>query len=356
MRRPIRVLLLLLLLLGTSLLAETSIIGVLAKRGEAKVHERWNATARYLESRLPGHTFLILPLSFNELSGAVEREEVDFVLTNSAYYVELEAAYGATRIATLVNLLADGRRDTRFGGVIFTRSDHPSVHALADLEGKRLMAVDPLSFGGWHMAWRELEKAKVHPGEVLFGGTHDRVVEAVLAGEADGGTVRSDTLERMAKEGKINLSRIRVLPAVPCPGFPLLCSTTLYPEWPFATLKHTSPTLAKEVAIALFQMTADQPAARNAQIAGWTIPLDYQPVHACLRELGLGPYSVRHHISLQQVIARYRGWIAAGATLLLLALATALYVLRLNRKLVHHQRDRRRSPNGKSTSPGSNDR
>jgi two-component system sensor histidine kinase/response regulator len=37
------------------------------------------------------------------------------------------------------------------------------------------------------------------------------------------------------------------------------------------------------VAVALMQMPPDSPAARAAGCAGWTIPLNYQPVHDCLK-------------------------------------------------------------------------
>jgi hypothetical protein len=64
----------------------------------------------------------------------------------------------------------------------------------------------------------------------------------------------------------------------------------LYPEWPFAKLKHIPDTLARDTAIALLHLTLDSEAAKAADIAGWTIPLDYQPVHDCLRELQVSPY------------------------------------------------------------------
>ncbi len=72
------------------------------------------------------------------------------------------------------------------------------------------MVVDPLSFGGWQMGWYELHLQGLFPDrdvQFSFAGKHDAVVYAVESGEADVGSVRSDTLERMAQEGLIKLSK-----------------------------------------------------------------------------------------------------------------------------------------------------
>lgn len=54
--------------------------------------------------------------------------------------------------------------------------------------------------------------------------------------------------------------------------------------------RHTPDQLAKRVAVELLKMPSDSKAALTAKYAGWTIPMNYQPVHDCLRVLNLGPY------------------------------------------------------------------
>ena len=95
-------------------------------------------------------------------------------------------------------------------------------------------------------------------------------------GRVDAGTVRTDTLERLAKDEGLNLSVFRVINEKYYEGFPHRVSTALYPEWPLAKLKHTPDELAKRVAVELLSMPADSPANKAAGIGGWTIPLDYQ--------------------------------------------------------------------------------
>ncbi len=320
-------------------------IGVLAYRGVQQARARWAATVEHLAHAVQGHRFELRPYGLDDLEAAVSRGEVDFVLTNPGHYVVLEAGYGVTRIATLRNRVGEHAL-TRFGAVVFTRADHEAIRSLSDLSGRSFAAVSPRAFGGFQMAWLELERHGLDPfqdlGDLRFMGfPQDAIVRAVLDGAVDAGTVRTDTLERMAAEGAIDLDRVRVLNRRSVPGFPFLLSTELYPEWPFSRLRETPQALAQEVAVALLTLDPDSPQARAAGTAGWTIPLDYTPVHTLYRELDIGPYA--HPFTLTDVIEEYAPWLLAWMLgFLALAGATA-WTLRLNRRLALEVAQRERA-------------
>ena len=313
-------------------------IGVLAKRGTERCSEKWGPTAEYLTAEIPGCSFTIRPLDYDEVVPAVERGEVDFVLANPSLYVEMERLHGASRIVTLKNLRL-GKAYTTYAGVIFCKADHKDVRHLADLNGKRFAAVEAWSFGGWQMAWRELKDHGIDPGrdfsDFRFLGTHDAVVYAVLKGNADGGTVRTDTLERMETEGKISPRDLRVIHEHRGGDvhLPFLHSTRAYPEWPLAKASHTSDELAQKVAVALMRLSPESPAAKAARCAGWVIPQNYEPVHACLQELHIGPYRDHGQMTLSAVLRKYWPWLAGALMLLVVACAVSIYVTRLNRRL-----------------------
>jgi len=313
-------------------------IGVLAKRGLERCMEKWSPTAKYLTDKIPGKTFVIVPLYFREIYPSVKKGEVDFILANSSFYVELENWYGVNRIATLKNKRI-GRVVTKFGGLIFCKADRKDIQALNDLKGKIFMAAKETSLGGWRMALRELKEKGIDPykdfKDIRFGGTHDMVVYAVRDGIVDVGTVRTDTLERIASDGKIDINTFRIIndQSGKHEDFPFIHSTRLYPEWPFARLKHTSDELAEKVAIAILEMPADSPAAIAARCAGWTIPLNYQPVHECLKELSLGPYKDYGKITPYAVVKKYWAFILAIAILFAAVLGFAIFILRLNRNI-----------------------
>lgn len=313
-------------------------IGVLALRGKEKCLQQWHATADYLDSKIPGHTFTIIPLDFDEIQKAVEQQQVNFTITNSSMYVSLEYHFGTIRIATMKTKMA-GLGLTRFGGVIFCRSDRNDIQLIDDLRQKRFMAADEKSFGGWHMAWRYLLDHDIDPAkdfkELVFGGTHDAVVMAVLNKTIDAGTVRTSTLEHMAQEGKIKLDQFRVLDekSQASSDFKHLHTTTLYPEWPFAKVKGTDDQLAGEVAIALLQVQPVDEAAKKAELMGWTIPMDYQSVHDCLKKIKFDPYDIVDDISLRRLLYQYWPWIVAICLFLVMGFGVTLYFFRMNQRL-----------------------
>ncbi len=283
-------------------------IGILAHRGEVVAKTMWQPTMDYLTQSIAGYKFELVPLDFKKLYEAVGKKEVDFVVVNTGQYIELEASYGISRIATLTNHGPDGCLCNRFGGVFLTKADS-KINTIEDLKGKTLLSVDKTSFGGWLMQLREMKDADIDPNSDLTVktlGDHEKVVLGVLKGEGDAGAIRTDILERMAKEGKIELKNIKVINPQPSDEkFPYLRSTRLYPEWPFSKLKHTDEQLAQFVAIALLEMPEDNPAAKAAKIKGWSVPADYNPVHELYRELKIGPYKDLGKFNLTDVLKKY---------------------------------------------------
>ncbi|MBF0471960.1 MAG: PhnD/SsuA/transferrin family substrate-binding protein, partial [Gammaproteobacteria bacterium] len=325
----------LLLLCPTPSGAEVVEIGVLSHRGDDLTLAHWQPTADYLTTAVAGFEFEIIPLHFSRINEAVELEFVDFLLVNPGIYVVLEVSHGISRLATLNNRVGDQNLN-QFGSAIITRSDRDDINTLEDLRRKRFLAVDERSLGGFQMAWGELLEAGIDPyrhfSQLEFSGNHDSVVLAVAAGEADAGTVRTNILERMAAELAIDLQQFKVIHPIGEGNFPFVRSTRLFPEWPLSKLKHTPSALAQQVAVALLNMPAQHPAAEAGNYGGWTVPLDYQPVHELFQQLRLPPY---HHndFTLSDVIQRYWLWLVACSILLLLFLLLLYWIWLLNRQL-----------------------
>ncbi|MHC1730120.1 MAG: PAS domain S-box protein [Syntrophobacteraceae bacterium] len=311
-------------------------IGVLARRGAEECLSSWWPMAAYLESYISGIQFEIVPLSFEQIVPSVQANELDFIIANSSVYVEIQALFGVTRIATM----KDSTRDpavTLFGGVVFCRADRTDIASFEDLKGKSFMAVDETSFGGWRAAWRELKEHGIDPHhnfrELLFGGTHDAVALAVRDGKVDAGTVATPILEQMTKEGKLQPGLFKVINPREHFDFPYVHSTRLYPKWPFAKLKYTSNALAEKVAIALLAMPTGNPGGQPAGYTGWTVPLDYASVEECLRYLRVGIYRDFGKISFEAVLSYYR-WHILFAFCAISGLAGLLFLsMRLNHGL-----------------------
>ena len=332
-------------------------IGVLAFRGPDHAIRSWSPTAAYLGQAIPSLNFEIVPLPLAELRQAVAQQELDFVFTNSGQYVELEAKYGVSRIATLKTAFGKQERNV-FGAVIFTRADRDDISSILDLRGKSFAAVARGAFGGFQMAWREFKDAGIDPfsdfSKLQFVGLpQDTIAFMVRDGIADAGTVRTNVLETMAKEELIDLGTFRVLNPRDLPEDSVALSTRLYPEWPFAKMPQTSVDLSEKVAIALMSLAPDSPAMRATDYLGWTVPLDYKPVHDLFRDLEIYPYAPGK-VDPWVLLRDHWEWVVFAVTLLALLLLHGVrteYLVqrrtrdltRANRNLEHEMLERQRA-------------
>ena len=305
----------LILLVAPPILAQPQTIGILAYDGKPQAIQRWQPTADYLTRSIPDAEFHVVPLTHQDFEHAINKGELDFILTNPGHYVKLEVKFGITRIATF---LTQYQNETlkQFSSVIFTRNDSP-IFKLSDLKGQTLAAVDEGAFGGFQLAYDALNDIGIDVlNEVKIkwmGFPHSDVVREVLQGNADVGTVRSGILEKMALKKLLSLDQIRVLSKKEDAGFPFLHSVDLYPEWPFSKLPGTNIAIAKKVAIQLFEMNKSDTAAIEAGGSGWTIPLNYSSIHEVLKRLQVEPYPPKP-ASLSQLFQAYQQWIVAFTT------------------------------------------
>ncbi len=297
-------------------------IGVLAFRGREQTLVHWTATADYLTKSISGYRFDIIPLTLGEMEEAVRDEKLDFALTNSGHYITLADRYGGSRLVTM-NAKGPTSQENLTGSVIFTRADRTDISKLDDLRGKTFMSVAPQAFCFQTAKYRMREQG-LNPHQdfkkLLFVGfPQDYIATAVMRGIIDAGNIRTGVLEAMAAEGKIKLSDFRILAQKKLEGFPYVSSTKVYPEWPFIKLKETDKALSQRVAIALLSMAPDSKAAKMGQYAGWTVPLDYSPVHSLFRSLKEGPYAGLSELTLASFFSEYKEWMILAAALLLIS-------------------------------------
>ena len=323
----------------SSVQAQTYKVGLRAYNGIEKGVEQWWPTIDYLNQTIEDHNFELIPIvDLKELNEAAANGEFDFVLTNPSSYVEIEVKYGASRILTMLNKGQDRDGYDKFGSVLFSLSSNEEIKSERDFKGKRIIAVSERAFGGWRVAQKEMLDVGVDPYKTFStiayaDGIQEDVVYAVLNEQADVGVVRTDMLERMADDGKIDLNDFRILMPKTSKGFHYHHSTFLYPEWTFSRLPSTPLSVAKEVAITLLEMPSDNVAAIQGKYLGWTVPKDYGSVHDLLKMLKIEPYERYGEISLKQAIITYKNWLLAALGLFALLMFFTMYIIKTNRTL-----------------------
>ena len=265
-------------------------IGVLANRGTMQALKEWKATADYLSAKT-GKPFTIVPLEYDQVPVWTKEGKIDFLLSNSANYVELNKLYGVQAVATQLNQYNKQPLD-KFASVILVKADSP-VSKLADLKGIDFACASRAAFGGWLMTVRLLMESGINPDTDLKSlrelKTHDNVVYAVQNGAVAAGSVRSGTLESMVRDGKVKASDFKIVRPL-TDDFPLAHSTQAYPEYPFAACQHVPPDLRAQVGKALVAIQSTDSAAVDAKIHGWTEPLDYKSVVECLTVIKYGAF------------------------------------------------------------------
>ncbi|TCK60421.1 phosphate/phosphite/phosphonate ABC transporter substrate-binding protein [Seleniivibrio woodruffii] len=267
-------------------------VGVRAFNGVQESYRSWSPTLLYLEQNQNKYSFYLMPVfGFEQMRKLLETGQIDFVITQPAEAVILHEKYGSRIILTLLREYS-GRTVSYFSSAMFTRAERDDIKDFDDMKGKTLAAIDPEGFGAYWMILKELRDAGLKEGKdfnMVFTGTQDKVVESVLEGRADAGTVRSGILEKMAKNGHIDLKNIKVINSV-TDGLPLLHSTKLYPEWAFSAGKDVSEETVNEVQNILTNIPQDAQVLKESGYAGWILPVSYISVYDIMKDLKKGLY------------------------------------------------------------------
>nr|WP_319492182.1 PhnD/SsuA/transferrin family substrate-binding protein [uncultured Desulfobacter sp.] len=299
---------------------------VIALYGVEIAKVEWQPTIDHLQSSLPQYEFKLIPvppIELHRIKELVAGQEIDFVITQPAIYVDLELNFGISRILTMVK--KEGLSE--FGSTLITRSDS-GIKTIKDLHGKTICGAAKLGFGGWLVGYKEMLDNGFDPykdaKEVKFLGDQTKEIQAVLDGVIDVAVIRTGMLEKFSGSNRINLDDFRVLAPKKYPDFPLVVSSELYPEWAFAKTRNSTNELSKAVAIALLSLKKDSPVTQKAGFQEWTLPYDYQPVHKLLKELHVEPYKDYGIITVRGFIAQHM-----TETVIIFVLATSILLMSL---------------------------
>jgi diguanylate cyclase (GGDEF)-like protein/PAS domain S-box-containing protein len=323
------------LVLGAPVLADELplTIGILSYRPTAVAEAQWQPLAEYLNKTVKGSHFALKVFGFDALQEAVRQQAVDIVITQPAEYVRMVHQNGlSSPMATIINL-EQGKPVRAFGGVILVPSQRTELRSLKDLDGKRVATAYRFAFGSYQVQAYELARAGIKPGSYVETGLpQDLTVQALLEGKADAAFVRTGVLEALVREGKLSANQVRVLNPQKYPGYPLALSTRLYPEWPVVAMPHVPDDVTVRIAGALLSLPHGSSTARSMDIYGFTVPADYEPVRAVMRELRTPPFDIAPNMTFDDVWQQY------SLPILMLAVALVAMLLMAARELILRQR------------------
>jgi phosphonate transport system substrate-binding protein len=215
-------------------------------------YERHYLVMEYLTQATGLEVRQVFPDTFDEHMKMVGQGLIDITFSNPFIYVKIAERYEAQAFARVVE--AEGQEN--FRGQIICRADNRKIHTLADLKGKRFIAVDPTSAGGYLYPWSLILQQGLRKedfSEIAFapgpGGKQEKVIMAVYSGKYDAGAIREGALDIL--KNKIDLKQIRVL-----------ATTPWYPGWVYAARKGLDPALLAKIKKALLALNLNNPAQK----------------------------------------------------------------------------------------------
>jgi phosphonate transport system substrate-binding protein len=212
-------------------------------------YQRHHLLVEYLAKTTGLSIRQVFPDTFDEHINMVGRGLIDISFVNPFIYVKLADRFGSKPLVRVV----EPSGQLNFRGQIICRADNSHIHSIKDLRGKRLIAVDPSSAGGYLFPWGLMLEQGLRSqdfAEITFapgpGGKQEKVVMAVFSGKYDVGTIREGTLNLLAD--KINLKEIKVL-----------AQTKYYPGWLYTVRRGLDPGIAERLKKAMLALDMHNP-------------------------------------------------------------------------------------------------
>jgi len=245
-------------------------------------YERHRLLVEYLQKATGLPIRQIFPDTFDEHVKMVERGEIDISFSNPFVYIRM-ASTGARAFARII----EPSGAPEFYSQIIVRKDNRNIEKIEDCRGKRWLAVDPSSAGGYIYALGEFFDHGIRRAdfaEIAFapgpGAKQEKVVMAVYAGAYDIGSVRDGALALL--KDKIDLSHIRIL-----------AESKRYPGWVYASRPGLDPGVVDKISRAMFALSMERPddavILTTAGMRGLipAVDADYDPVRELAGKLGL---------------------------------------------------------------------
>lgn len=245
------------------------------------------ATMAQLARTFGADNLKVVKLNRKDLRREIMEDELDFVVSDAAFYSEMEVIAGISGVASLWPSTTSDPKEA-VGSVFFTRDDS-GIDSVEQLKGHRVAFSTPTSFAGSLIAQRDLFMRGLVPEVILnkplyVGDNEEKIYEAVMSGDVAAGVLPACRIESMIDEQKVSLNHLKFLNLRR--GGPVMCShsTELYPSYYFSVTRGTDQALTKAVSAALFVMPT------FGRGADWGFPVSNRTVHDLFFDLKIGPY------------------------------------------------------------------
>jgi ABC-type phosphate/phosphonate transport system substrate-binding protein len=264
-------------------------IALNSPRGELATLQQWYKLEEYLTQSL-GTKVIVTPLLVTAIVDAGAKKEYDFIFANPMQTLILREKYGYTLLATL-----NQKNGAHFAGVIIA-NPRTGIKQGVDLRGKKVIGLSADAsaahvFQGYHLQQLGVDMYK-DLASYREAKKLDDIVLAVKAGLFDAGFIRTGVLETMYEQGKLKAGDVIIVDERKTPGFNLIHTTELYPEWFFCAKPGLDPALQENMKKALLQLKAEDELAQTANIQGFVDALPLDGLLEVVKSLKIAPFDL----------------------------------------------------------------
>jgi phosphonate transport system substrate-binding protein len=246
--------------------------GVVSRYAPRKLFQGYQPMMDYLSTKTGYNFELKISSSYDETVRQLVEGEVEFASLGNYTYIISHSAFGVRCIAAPLNVAGE----PKFHSAIVVRDDSP-IKNLVDVNKRSIAFASELSMSYW-MSLYLLQNAGVsQPGKSAHFDHHEDVVQKVLRGEFEVGSVKDVVAQRYLDQGLRIITMSPEIPAVP-----------------IAVAESADAKLVELVTTALLEITPDSTQNWDQEFShGFALvdDSDYNSMREILRALGHNPMS-----------------------------------------------------------------
>jgi len=190
----------------------TFTIAILPEQNVFEQKKRYRPLAEYLSDTLNVNVKIKLLDSYGSIYDEIKNRTIDAAFFGSFNYVLTRARTDIEPIARPVEIGGN----SNYKGIIFTRKDSGLNSDIRTWKGKRISLVHEVTTAGyifprWYLKRHGIDNFEKYFRRIIFSGSHDAAILAVLKGQADIGAAKDLIFKKLLSENPAIRDEIVVL-------------------------------------------------------------------------------------------------------------------------------------------------
>jgi len=187
-------------------------IAILPEQNVFEQKKRYKPLADYLSKSLNMNVKIKLLDSYGSIYDEIRNKTIDGAFFGSFNYVMTKARADIEPVARPM----ETNGNSNYKGIIFTRKDTGLTSDVKTWKDKKIALVHEVTTAGyifpvWYLKKNGVNNLKEHFGRVVFTGSHDVAIMAVLNGQADIGAAKDLIFERLTMENPLIKDQIVII-------------------------------------------------------------------------------------------------------------------------------------------------